>query len=174
LLLFDPTDPHVRFGDLPSVLQASYGLVVSDTGGQLIKTPLMPASLSGIDRTTKLSLAEDGSVRGEVQEIRKGASAADLRGAWLNMSESDRKKGVQALLGRQNVSVELTGISATDLDVPDKNPVLSYRFRLVRYATLTGGLLLLKPALFEWAVDLTQNGERTEPVGSRPLPERPK
>jgi hypothetical protein len=164
LVLFDPTDPYVKFGDLPGQLQASYGLVVSENSGELVRTPLMPPQFNGLERNTKLTLIEDGSLRGEVREIRRGASAADLRGAWLNATEADREKSIQRQLGRENITVELESLSAQDLDSPDKDPIVNYTFRLVRYATSAGGLFLLRPAVFQWALDLTQNGERTQPI----------
>jgi hypothetical protein len=99
-----------------------------------------------------------------VREIFRGASAANLRAAWLNSSEAERKKSLQRQLGRENVTVELESLSAQDLDSPDKDPVLNYKFRLVRYATSTGGLFLLRPAIFPWAIDFSQNGDRTQPV----------
>ena len=165
LLFFDPTQPYVRFGDLPAELQSSYGLVMADNTGDLIKMPLLPATINGMRRTVKVRLLEDGSIQGEAQETRIGAAASDFRGAWLNLSEADQKKLLQGYFGRQTTSVELERFSVKRLDQPEEEPELSYSFRLPRYASSTAGLLLLRPRVMsEWGSDLMESGERKQPV----------
>jgi transglutaminase-like putative cysteine protease len=165
LLFFDPTQPYVRFGDLPAELQSSYGLVVANNTGELTKLPLLPAPINSMRRTVKLRLLPDGSAEGDVQETRSGASAADFRGAWLNLSESDQRKGIQESFGRQPTSLELKNFSVKGLDQLEEEPELSYSFRLVQYANSAGGLLLLRPRMLaEWGNALLENGERKQPV----------
>ena len=40
-LIFDPTDEYTPVGDLRSALQGSYGLLVTKSGGELIKLPVL-------------------------------------------------------------------------------------------------------------------------------------
>ena len=165
LVLFDPTDPHVPLGFLPAELQANYGLLVGNTGGELMELPLLPFHLNSLNRTATLPLKASGELIGEVQEIRTGGPAFDFRAAWLNSSESDRRKALQTLFGRQAGGVELSNISARDLDREGADPVLAYSFRLIRAATTAADLLLLRRRMFtEWGDDLMESSERKQPV----------
>jgi hypothetical protein len=94
-----------------------------------------------------------------------GAPASDFRGAWLNLSEFDRRKAVRGFFGRQATGVELRDVSVRGLGSPDEEPVLGYSFRIPRHATAAGGLLLLRPRILaEWGHDVMENGERKQPV----------
>ena len=42
LLFFDPTNPYVPLGYIPSYLQDTYALLVTPDGGQLVSLPLLP------------------------------------------------------------------------------------------------------------------------------------
>jgi len=164
LVFFDPTSPYVPYGDLPVELQANYGLVVVDSGGELMKLPLAPAEANSVQRTLKLQLGTDGSLQGEAREIRKGAPAADFRGGWLNASQAERQKGVQSTFGKVNNAVELKNVSVTNLDQPEADPILTYQVRLPGYAKPAGSLVLLRPALSDWADDVMEHGERSQPL----------
>ena len=162
LLLFDPTDPYVRTGYLPTELQTSYGLLIGRSGGEPLKLPLLPAQVNSMQRSAKLDLDADGTLQGEAQEIRKGAPASDLRSAWQNSSESDRRKALQGLLGQRTIVAELKDLRMKELD---GEPVVDYSFRLARYASSTGGLLLLRPCIFaEWGDDVLEAGDRSQPL----------
>jgi hypothetical protein len=165
LLFFDPTNPYIQLGHLPSELHANYGLLVGNSGGDLTKLPLAPASVNVLQRTAKLQLTSDGTLRGNVQETRSGTPAADFRGSWLNTSESSRRKSIQAFFGPQATGVELSDISVTNVDTPGSDPVLLYSFQLGRYVTSAGGLLLMRPRILaEWGDDLMENGERKQAI----------
>jgi hypothetical protein len=73
LLFFDPTHPFVPLGFLPDNLQANYGLVVTDEGGELVRLPLLPAAANRLLRTAKFSLTPNGTLYGTVTEVRWGS-----------------------------------------------------------------------------------------------------
>ncbi len=165
LLFFDPTDPHVKLGYLPSELQANDGLLVSTSGGELVTLPLSPASVNSFNRTAKLQLNPDGDLEGNIEENRTGVLAADFRSTWLNSSELERKKTVRSFFGPQTIGVELIDISEKTLDQTGGNSVLNYGFRLGRYAGSAAGLLLLRPRILDqWSTDIMENGERKHPI----------
>jgi hypothetical protein len=76
LLFFDPTDDLTPFGSLRGALQANVGMLVSPEGGELVQLPQLPTTSSGIQRTAKLTLDAEGTLRGEVREIRVGDQAS--------------------------------------------------------------------------------------------------
>lgn len=111
LLFFDPTSPYVPLGHLPSILHSSYGLMVMPSGGELILLPLAPPSVNRVERTARLELRADGSLQGSVVENRSGAAAADFRGTWLNLSESQRKTEIQRRFGPLSRTADIGSVS---------------------------------------------------------------
>ena len=145
LLFFDPTDPYVPIGYLPSALQANEGLLVTDDGGQLVKLPLLPASVNRLIRSAKLSLTPDGTLFGDVTEIRWGEPAVELRARLLSLPNAERLKATEDFLSSFLGGFTLLGYKVDNLDNPETNPVLTYRFAANGYAQEAGDLLLLRP-----------------------------
>jgi hypothetical protein len=146
LLLFDPTDDLTRLGDLAGALQASYALLITPEGGQLIETPRLPASNSGIHRAAHLALDAQGNLSGTVQEIRFGDFAASQRASLRNVSQaSDRIKPVETLLSHSLGTFHITKATVINLDATDRPIQFDYSFVAERYAKLAGGLVLVRP-----------------------------
>lgn len=164
LLFFDPTNPYVPLGHLPSILHSSYGLMVTPSGGELILLPLAPPSVNRVERTARLELRADGSLQGSVVENRSGAAAADFRGTWLNLSESERKTEIQRRFGPLSGTADIGSVSVKSVDKAGEDPVLSYDLRIPRYAASAGDLLLLRPrALGAWGEAILESPDRQQP-----------
>ena len=165
LLFFDPTSPYTPLGYLPAEMQANDGLLVLPSGGGLVTLPPSPAAANSLSRTAKLQLKADGDLEGEIQEIWSGASAAEFRGKWLNISEVERKKAVQSFFGQQTIAVEISHLSADLSNRTGEAASLNYGFRLARFANPAGGLFLLRPRILEqWSSDIMEDGDRQQPV----------
>jgi hypothetical protein len=145
LLIFDPTSRVVPFGQIPSYEQDNYGLLVTDLGGELVHLPLSTPELNRITRTAGLSLLSDGSLKGEVQEIRTGSEAAIGRYMFEHQTTADRKKILERFLGRMLGNVQLDSVEADNLDEIDKDLVIRYKFTAEHYAKNAGPLLLVRP-----------------------------
>jgi len=163
LLFFDPTSPYVTYGDLPAELQDNQGALVSDAGGELLKLPSAPPSSNLLERRLQLQLQTDGSVSGWAQETRKGAQAADFRGAWQNTIQASRLKILQSQFSRRLLLVEVNNLATTGID-GSEYPQLTYQLRVPAYAKPAGSLLLLRPALTEWSDDILEHSERSQPL----------
>jgi hypothetical protein len=166
LLYFDPTDEMTHFGDIPADLQGSYGLLVTGAGGELVKLPLLPPSLNRLLRQARLSLTSDGTLAGDVTELRWGWPAALWRARLLGASESDRKKIIENFLGDFLNGFVMQSWSVENLDNRDQNLVINYRFSVRNYAKVAGSLILLKPrVLGEQSRSIFETGkERKNPV----------
>ena len=68
------------------------------------------------------------------------------------------------MFGQLNTAAELRDVSVTNLDQPEADPVLTYRVRLPGIAKSAGSLVLLRPALSDWADDVMERGERSQPL----------
>ena len=146
LLIFDPTDDFTPFGSLRGALQANVGLLVTPDGGELVQLPLLPTTSSGVQRTAKLTLGAEGTLRGEVNEIRVGDSATQQRFMLRSATEeTDRIKPIEALLAASLPSFQIMKASIANLRVPDKPFEWHYSFEAEHYANVGGDLLLVHP-----------------------------
>jgi Domain of Unknown Function with PDB structure (DUF3857)/Transglutaminase-like superfamily len=167
LLLFDPTDDLTPFGQLSGALQASYALLVTPQGGQLIETPRLPSTFSGIGRMAHLSLDRFGALSGQVLEIRRGDDAAYQRESFRTVRvSSDEIKPVETLLSRSLSNFRITKASITNLNDIDFPIEFDYSFTAYGYAKRAGPLLLVRPRVFgsKSSALLETKDPRQEPV----------
>jgi transglutaminase-like putative cysteine protease len=171
LLFFDPTDSMTPIGYLPTELQANYGLLIRDEGGELVKLPLIAPALNRVLRSAKLTLTPEGHLYGDVQELRWGYPAEDLRADLLKAPEADRSKMMESFLSSSLSTVSLQDLKVENLDDPRQTLVLRYHFSARDYAKSAGDLLLVRPRVLghkggevlEAAFD-RKAGERKYPV----------
>ena len=145
LLIFDPTSSVVPLGQIPSYEQDNYGLLVTDQGGELIHLPLSSPDLNRITRTATLSLMPDGTMKGEVQEVRSGWQAAAGRYTFEHQTIADRRKILERFLGHMMGNFQLDSVDAENLDNIEKDLVIHYKFTADHYAKNAGSLLLVRP-----------------------------
>ena len=145
LLIFDPTSTVVPFGQIPFYEQDNYALLVTDQGGELIHLPLSTPESNQLTRTAKLTLMPDGSIKGEVKEVRTGSEATFGRYEFEHQSSADRRKILERILGRTMGNLQLDNVEADNLEDIDKDLVIRYKFTADHYAKATGPLLLVRP-----------------------------
>jgi hypothetical protein len=148
LLFFDPTDPLTPLGFIPDSEQANHALLVTNDGGELIELPLQPPHANQLVRTAKLDLTEDGTLRGEVKEVRTGSSAVSKRGELLAMQGPERVKAMENFLSGFLNRFMLKDYKVEALEEFDKDLVVTYAFEAPGYAKPMGGLLLVRPRVF--------------------------
>lgn len=145
LLIFDPTSELVPLGSLPASEQFNYGLLVTPAGGELVKLPGLGPESNRVQRTAKLSLLPDGTLKGSVEEVRSGASAATGRNRLLHQTTSDRRKMLEHFLAQLVGNFQLDEVTAENLENSDRDLVLRYTFTASKYAKNMGQLLLVRP-----------------------------
>jgi len=143
-LIFDPTDEYTPVGDLRTALQGSYGLLVTKSGGELIKLPVLSPDTNRFDREGKFTLQTDGSLSGTVTERFTGTHAARQR-AWLaTADESERAKSLDHRLSESLKNVSVQQLKVQDLTAHDKDLTLTYQLTAQGYAQKTGPLVLVR------------------------------
>ena len=147
LLLFDPTDSSTPLGYLPPSLQASLGLLVTDSGGELVSIPLLPPTANRILRTAKLTVDAGGTLKGSVEEVRSGPFATELRERLLNLPEKQRQTVLQGILTELIDGAVLTGARLSSLRDSGPSMNVSYDVTVPAYAQHTGNLLLFRPCM---------------------------
>ena len=145
LLIFDPTNEWVPFGQLPYYEQDSYALLVTGDGGELIHLPVSPPELNGVKRTAKFTLLPDGSLQGEVEEDRYGFHAMLQRAYLQNETQGNRKKIIEHFLGTAIGNFQINSFEVINADDIDKDLILRYKFTADHYAKTAGSLLLVRP-----------------------------
>jgi hypothetical protein len=164
LLFFDPTATYTPLGTLPSPLQENYVLVAASEGGELVRLPLLSPDTNRLTRHAKLELRSDGSLTGDVEEVRSGAEATNERAMLLHASGAERTKALENFLGSFLRGFHLTDATVNNLEKTGEPLGLKYQFTADRYAKSAGDLLVLRPrVLGEKAVDLSDSETRKYP-----------
>ncbi len=146
LLIFDPTDDLTPFGFLRGPLQANFGLLVTDSGGELIQLPKLAASMNGTRRTAKLTLTPAGALAGDVTELRLGDRGAYQRNALRSAAtEKDKVKPIESLLAESLSNYRLTHATVTNMTHNDQPFGYQYSLIVDNYAKTAGNLLLVRP-----------------------------
>ena len=147
LLIFDPTNDLVPLGQLPPYEQDSYALLVTDSGGELIHLPVSSPDLNRIRRDAKLKLLPDGTLQGEIEEVRSGYMAMNGRYYLQQESHNDRKKMLEHFWGPSLGNFQIDSFNLENENDIDKDLVLRYKFTASHYAKTAGSLLLVRPRI---------------------------
>ena len=146
LLFFDPTDQTTPFGQLRGALQANFGLLIGPEGGELLELPQLPGYSSSISRNGKFTLSPNGTLTGDVVEVRQGDRARVERRALLTVTkEADKIKPIESLLAHSLSSFQITKASVVNLKKNDLAFGLNYSVVANSYAKTAGDLLIVRP-----------------------------
>jgi len=148
LLFFDPTNESTPFGQLSGYLQEDDGLLVGPDGGEFVKLPTLPAAMSGVQRSAKMTMDANGTLQGEVKEVRMGD-----QGRWQRQAlhgALDRKewvKPVETLLAHSFTNYQLTKASVSNLEQTDLPFGYNYEILVQNYGKPAGHLMLVRPRI---------------------------
>jgi len=145
LLIFDPTNEFVPFGQIPPYEQDNYGLLVGEQGGELIHMPLSPPESNGINRTAKLKLLPDGTLQGDVEETYVGFNAMLGRMYLQNESETERKKTIERVVGSSLGNFQLDHYELVNAGDIDQDLIIRFKFSAAHYAKSAGSMMLVRP-----------------------------
>ena len=145
LLIFDPTNDVVPFGQIPYYEQDNYGLLVGEQGGELIHMPLSPPEANGVFRSAKLKLVPDGTLQGEIEERYTGFNAMLGREFLQHETENDRKKIIERLVANSLGSFQLDKYELVNANDIDQDLIIKFNFSAAHYAKNAGSMLLVRP-----------------------------
>jgi len=144
VVYFDPTS-SVPFGELPQNLQKNRALLINDDGGELVELPSSPPAASQLRRRATLRLDESGTLRGEVEETRRGALAASMRAMLRPLTMTDRVRTIESAVANHVNDFTAYDVAIENLDDAERDLVIRYRVEARNYATRTAGMLLIRP-----------------------------
>jgi len=104
--------------------------------------------MNGIQRSGKLTIDRDGTLRGEVRGVRVGDTARAQREA-LRSATSDSQKiyPIEELLGASITNYHITKAQVSNVQRTDQPFAYTYGFEAGNYAKVTGDLLLVRPRI---------------------------
>jgi len=146
LLFFDPTNELTPFGQIGGYLQENYGLLVAPDGGELVQLPAQPPAMNSIQRTAKLVLDTNGTLKGDIKETRIGDRARGERRALRNATkDTDMIKPIERLLGDSLTTYRITNAHVMNLHQNDQPFGFDYSIEAQDYAKNAGNLVLVRP-----------------------------
>ena len=158
-LIFDPTDEHTPAGFLRSDLQSSYALLVTDSGGELIRTPLLPPETNVISRTGHFALTAEGALSGAVSVENGGDFAAEMRSLLHSIDQREREQLISRQIGRSIQGFSLEDVNVEHLDQPQTDLLIQYKLATPLYGQVRGPLMLVRPRVL---------GDKSAPVEHKP------
>jgi Domain of Unknown Function with PDB structure (DUF3857) len=163
-LIFDPTDEYTPVGSLRSELQDSYALLVADSGGELIRTPLLPPDWNTTTRTGHFVLTADGGLSGDVSEDRSGDSAMHERERLHHTDQRERTNDFERWLGRSIQGFTLESMKIEQADQLMKDLLISYKFTTSQYGQSRGPLMLVRSRVLDDKSSYVERKPRHYPV----------
>jgi hypothetical protein len=163
VLLFDPTDEHTPFGQLPSGLQGTQAVIVRGERAFLVDTPISNVADNRILRIGNFKVADQGTLSGNVSESYWGALAAREK-RWLTALPKDEwPRGASRALSRELPGNQVRSFAVGGLDQP--SPLQEqYSVEAPSFAQAGGDLLLFRPSVFSGPGQLpVQDETRTYP-----------
>ncbi|HWZ98229.1 MAG TPA: DUF3857 and transglutaminase domain-containing protein [Candidatus Dormibacteraeota bacterium] len=146
LLIFDPTDEKTPIGNLSGELQTSYAFLVTPDGGELILTPQLPAASNGISHIGHLTLDANGTLRGQMNVMRKGDFATYERYEQISVQSSkDRVKRIEQEVAHSIGMFDITSAQMLNLDATDLPFGYVFNLAATAYAKPAGNLLMVRP-----------------------------
>lgn len=119
LLIFDPTDRITPLGSLRTEEQGSYALVISATGGALLKMPLLPAATNRIEAAVEATMNANGGISASLQRQYFGQSGIPLRAVDKLRGHEELQKRFERGFTRRLGGVTIKSV-ATDGSADDR------------------------------------------------------
>src|SRR6266498_3581079 len=148
-IIFDPTDEYTPVGSLRGELQNSYALLVTDSGGELIRTPLLSPDSNSIIRNGHFVLSANGALSGEVSEDRGGDFAMEERYRLRYTDERERNNDFERWLGSSIQGFTLNGMKIENADQITQDLLTDYKFSTPQYGQPRGPLMLVRPRVLD-------------------------
>ncbi|MEO6964458.1 MAG: DUF3857 domain-containing protein [Acidobacteriaceae bacterium] len=163
-LIFDPTNPYVPIGLLPTYLQGGTGLLLAGANSQAITLPVLNPGSDTVDRTASFTLGVDGTLAGDVTVERLGASSDDLR-RWFTVSSArDKQQSLENLLRSDFSSFQASDEQVKNASSLNQQLILHYHVTASSYAKNAGNLLLVRPRVLGSDAFHIEDGPRRYPI----------
>jgi hypothetical protein len=145
LLIFDPTDEVTPVGLIRGELQGAYGNIANGADSQVLRMPVLPPESGGLSRKGSFTLAADGSLAGDINDVFTGVDAAHERGILKQREAKEIHNSLEESLSAELPGLNFKGYEFHDSGELDKTVGLDLHVSATSYAHSAGPLLLLRP-----------------------------
>ena len=162
---YDVNNEALAAGQLRWEEQGVLALIDDPKESGFVKTPILSATQTEVQRVGAFALSEEGNLEGDVREIRTGNQAMQWREDWANTNDAEREDALREQLKKRFAEFELTNVKYTASPNANMPVGVSYHIVVHGYAQRTGKRLFLNPNFF--AVGTTArftSNERHQPI----------
>jgi len=150
--LFNPGSKFLPYGMLAWYEEKAPALLVSDKRYDWREAPQTSHEKSNSKRTGKFTLAEDGTLEGDVSIELTGHLALTYRKENYDEAAAKREENVKKEVADRASTAELSAIAVENVEDASKPVTIRYKVRVPGYAQKTGKRLFLQPGYFEYGV----------------------
>jgi hypothetical protein len=129
--------------------EAEQALLADPKKPVFIPTPIAPPEDSLSSRTAKLSLSEDGTLEGDIQESWTGHSAFDRRVDLHSESDARQAERIKDEIVKDYPQAEVDDLKIENADKAEQPLKLRYHIRIPGYGQRTGKRLFFQPLFFQ-------------------------
>jgi hypothetical protein len=144
-LIFDPTWEMTAFGQLENNLQGSYGVLMEGKDTEAIQLPLLSPDLNRIQRSAKLQLQVDGSLKGSIVEKSFGDLSEYSRELYTQADAKEQQTELNRRLSEDFVSFNVSDVKVENVQSLNKDLTTSFNLSAERYGRNMGSLLMVRP-----------------------------
>jgi hypothetical protein len=145
---YDVANPALPGGQLRWQEQGVYALIADGKHPEMVQTPMLSAKDSQTQRVGSLSLREDGTLEGDIREIRFGNAASEWRERDRFRNDSSREEGLRDELKQRFSDFQVSKVKFTEPADLSKPVGLTYHIVVSGYAQRTGKRLLVRVNYF--------------------------
>jgi hypothetical protein len=149
---YNPGYNYVPLGMLRWQEEGEQALVTDPKQPVWLNTPLSDPEKSRVQRRAKFTLADDGTLEGDVQIEYTGQFAIERKEENDDDSANQREESLKDEVKRHLSTAELGNIRIEKVTDPVKPFVYAYHVKVPGYAQRTGKRLFLQPAYFQRGV----------------------
>ena len=142
----DPASTTCSYGNLPYNTQGRTGLLISDTHGKFVETPVFPPESNRLVSTTDMTLNSQGAVEGTLHIQTSGQYDLNMRWAYQQVQPRALKDVLATELSQQFPGIQVLWSELSDLTALSVPVEMRIGFRVENYATpLSGNMLMPLP-----------------------------
>src|SRR5262249_42480184 len=155
---FDPSSPYLPFGMLRWEEEGVQALIADPKQGTFVPTPLSTPDKTVEKRTASLTLAEDGTLEGDINIEYTGHLGFLKKEQNSDDSPAQREQNLSDMVKKRLSTAEVTNVKIENVNDPVKPFTYSFHVRVPGYAQKTGKRLFLQPGFFERGIDVLFSG----------------
>lgn len=144
----DPTCNNCPYGDLRADVENLDVLVVTDSGGEVWRTPTSTPEENMLIRVTSLELNKDMSLNFATHMEVRGNYAARLRGGLLHMDSDEQRRYVNRIFPGADERYRIESFEIKNLEKIELPLTINTRGRFLKKPRKLGGSIYLDPYLY--------------------------